>query len=309
MWSQFGETLPLVLRRQRMRQLPLPLLLLFFSVPVVTLVIVQPSGGGVCGRRTAVSAWVTPSIMMIIGATKSPAAALAQPQPDNTNNTFVSLAYGREEYTNAIVASRDTNLSPAEAYDVIRAKIPSAADARWNRNNNNNNSIRVADVGAGAGLSTTILYQEKGYRDIRAIDWSRTAWEASVGAQQSPGGVQFYEMDDDTFFSSNDTNDNVLDVIVYNFAINPEKAVRVARSYLSANGLLLAPCNDRTNYWYKQSYVLFDHSGQPLWRSDAYLGAWSIQFQPDVTSHDCTGIWCGNFNGFFDQQKMRNNGQ
>jgi hypothetical protein len=120
--------------------------------------------------------------------------------------------------------------------------------------------------------------------------------------------VQFYEMDDDTFFSTlpheSNSMEKSFDVIVYNFAINTEKAVQRALQFLSPDGLLLAPCNDRKDYWYKQSYVLFDHTGTALWTSTANLGAWSIQFQPDVTSPDCTGIWCGNINGFFEKRKQ-----
>jgi hypothetical protein len=217
---------------------------------------------------------------------------------------FLSTAYGREEYTNSIVASRDTNISPAEAYDVIRQQIPLASDRRWG-----DRSLRAADIGAGAGLSTTILYTEKGYRNVAAVDWSRIAWDASVIDQHSSQhSVQFYEMDDDSFFSSlpsiDDDQKVLFDVIVYNFAINKEKAVRVARSFLSKDGLLLAPCNDRKDYWYKQSYILYDQAGTALWTSDPYLDAWSIQFQPDVTSQDCTGIWCGNFNGFFEKRRQ-----
>ena len=38
--------------------------------------------------------------------------------------------------------------------------------------------------------------------------------------------------------------------------------------------------------------------GNIVWKSAQEVGAWSVQFQPDVTSPTCTGIWCGGFNGF-----------
>jgi hypothetical protein len=261
-------------------------------------------------RRAATSSLFGNTTATMIGAVISSfthtgvANSVDVKQESTSERSFISAAYGREEYTNAIVASRDTNISPAEAYDVIRQRIPSA------HNNVNGRRIRAADIGAGAGLSTTILYTEKGYHDIAAVDWSRTAWDASV-VQQDPvlsKEVQFYEMDDDTFFTSIPTKNNVedryFDIIVYNFAINKDKAIRTAQDFLTTEGLLLAPCNDRNNYWYKQSYILFDQTGTAIWTSDAYIDAWLIQFQPDVTSKDCTGIWCGNFNGFFDKQKQ-----
>lgn len=210
-------------------------------------------------------------------------------------DVFQTAAYGRQEYTNSITASRDTNLSPAEAYDVIRQRIPPATST----------AARAVDVGAGAGLSTAILYQEKGYRNIAAVDWSQTAWEEYV--TQQPESVQFFEMDDTTFFrqlaTTNDNGDNdddsKFDCIVYNFAVNADKAVSIARQFLKQEtGLLLAPCNDRVDYWYKQTYVLLNQKGQVMWQSADSVGAWSVQFQPDVTSRTCTGIWCGNFNGF-----------
>jgi hypothetical protein len=233
--------------------------------------------------------------------------ALAITEPDDASDElhsidvkyFKSAAYGRQEYTNSIVASRDTNLSPAEAYDVIRQHIPKSSDTRRGAQ-----SARAADIGAGAGLSTTILFAEKEYRTIDAVDWSRTAWDTSVSPESwSTDSVRFFEMDDASFFASLPTDkaneERYFDAIVYNFAVNREKAVWAAQNFLTTDGVLLAPCNDNTDYWYKQSYMLLDHTGAALWKSDASVGAWYIQFQPDVTSPTCTGIWCGSFNGFF----------
>jgi hypothetical protein len=53
-----------------------------------------------------------------------------------------------------------------------------------------------------------------------------------------------------------------------------------------------------TIYWYKESYWLLDSSGSITYKSTAEVGAWSVQFQLDVTADTCTGIWCGGFNGF-----------
>jgi hypothetical protein len=98
------------------------------------------------------------------------------------------------------------------------------------------------------------------------------------------------------------------DVIVYNFAVNMDKAVYAATTFLGptrGNSRLLAPVNDRTDYWEKQRYVLLDQRGEIVWQSPPEVGAWSIQFQPDVTSPRCTGIWCGAHNGFFEQRQQQ----
>jgi SAM-dependent methyltransferase len=217
---------------------------------------------------------------------------------DSNNNkaesdaaAFRTSAVGQEEYTNAITASRDTNISPKEAYDTILGKIPRASTTR----------ARALDLGAGAGLSTQLLYQ-LGYHTIDAVDWSGEAWNNYV--QSCPASVQFYEMADDPFFRLAQERDFPrYDIVVYNFAVNPAKAVRVAKNLLlPETGLLLAPVNDRADYWYKQTYWLIDASGSIVYKSSAEVGAWSVQFQPDVTSDTCTGIWCGGFNGFSNKQ-------
>ena len=214
-----------------------------------------------------------------------------------TTAPFQTSAFGQQEYTNSITASRDTNLSPAEAYDVLKQRIPRGDTTK-----------RALDLGAGAGLSTQVLYQA-GYTNIDAVDWSKDAWDASV--LQQPESVQFYELADQDFLDQkrkaeeDDPSSGYYNVIVYNFAINPEKAVAVAQQFLSKqDGLLLAPCNDRRDYWYKQSYLLLNAKGNVVWKSAPEVGAWSVQFQPDVTSPTCTGIWCGSFNGF-DQKRSR----
>ena len=199
----------------------------------------------------------------------------------------------RAEYTNSITASRDTNVSPMEAYDSILNFLPA----------NRADAPKVAlDVGAGAGLSTSYLFHDLGYKEIDAVDWSGDAWRSNV--EQTPPTVQFYELDDDSFFKSvAKEKGRKYDIICYNFAINPSKAVRVAQSYLTDGGVLFAPVNDRPEYWYKQTYYTLNVQGEVLKKSEADVGAWSIQFQPDVTSESCTGIWCGNANGFFAKRK------
>ena len=208
----------------------------------------------------------------------------------SSETKFRTAAYGKQEYTNSITASKDTNLSPAEAYDTIRDRIPLRKDGI------------ALDLGAGAGLSTQVLY-EAGYTTIDAVDWSITAWESSV--KEQPESVRFFELSDQEFFDYIRPTQRRYDAIVYNYAVNPDKAVVIAKTYLHDGGVLLAPCNDRRDYWYKQSYLLLNNMGETVWRSQPEVGAWSVQFQPDVESKTCTGIWCGAFNGFQDQRGLR----
>lgn len=194
------------------------------------------------------------------------------------DNDFRTKA--RAEYTNSITASRDTNVSPQEAYDSILKYLPPATSN--GKDDSPPNKVAL-DVGAGAGLSTSYLFHELGYSTIDAVDWSSSAWTSNV--EQVPSSVRFYELDDDSFLDTVAAKQNrKYDIICYNFAINPSKAVRVARNYLTETGVLFAPVNDRPEYWYKQTYYSLNKDGQVLQKSDADVGAWSVQFQPDVTS-------------------------
>jgi len=223
-------------------------------------------------------------------------------QQQEPEGGFRTAAFRDTEYTNSRTASRDTNLSPLEAYDVIRQRVPPAPAPQqqllYRRR-------RALDLGAGAGVSTQVLYQDKHYEKIDAVDWSDAAWKSNV-IEPIPESVRFYAMDDDAFFRvTKDKSDGGCgyDAIVYNFAVNAEKASRVARTYLcedNPDAVLLAPVNDARDYWYKQSYLLLDRRGQVLWKSPPDVGAWSVQFQPDVTSETCVGPWCRSFNGYHE---------
>ena len=230
--------------------------------------------------------------------------------------TFRTQAFDLKEYTNSITASKDTNVSPKEAYDVIKDTIQPIAKTISANKNNNANANRALDVGAGAGVSTQTLY-DMGFTTMDAIDWSGTAWNENV--VECPPSVQFFEMDDERFFSSllapsssssssssqsqqqQQQGNRKYHVIVYNFAINLDKAVRVAKAYLDPtldDARLLVPANAQKDYWYKQSYYLIDAAGDIVWKSKPDVGAWSVQFQPDVTSETCQGPWCPPYNGF-----------
>lgn len=226
--------------------------------------------------------------------TNQPQGALA-----DAELAFRSQAYNLKEYTNSIVASKDTNVSPKEAYDVLAEIIaPLAAAKPTPKSAGNRNLNRALDVGAGAGVSTQTLY-EMGFTNIDAVDWSGTAWGENV--IDCPPNVQFYEMDDERFFQTK-AGDKKYQVIVYNFAINFDKAVRVAVRFLAPDGHVLVPANEKRDYWYKQTYYLIDAKGDIAWKSKPDVGAWSVQFQPDVTSDTCQGIWCPPYNGFVKQR-------
>ena len=220
---------------------------------------------------------------------------------------FRTKAYSLKEYTNSIVVSKDTNVSPKEAYEVLAETIAPILTTRQSdkdQQQQHPNRNRALDVGAGAGVSTQTLY-EMGYTNLDAVDWSCSAWNDNVVS--CPPSVKFYEMDDERFFASQKGNGQSpkYQIIVYNFAINLDKAIRVAKEYLDPalenNARLLAPANAQKDYWYKQTYYLINGQGEIVWNSKPDVGAWSVQFQPDVTSETCQGIWCPPYNGFVRQ--------
>jgi protein-L-isoaspartate O-methyltransferase len=209
----------------------------------------------------------------------------------SSEDYFESAGYGREEYTNSIVASRDTNISPKEVYDTLSKLQISTGGGR------------ALDVGAGAGVSTQVLWN-MGYHNIDALDWSGEAWRINVDENgHCPVSVHFYELDDERFLQQWHRTPNAerYDVIAFNFAVNRNKAMLFCKELLKHNGILLAPINVQSDYWLKQVYTLLDSSGKTLWSAND-VGAWSVQFQPDVTQDTCQGVWCAPFNGF---QKLK----
>ncbi|CAB9514461.1 expressed unknown protein [Seminavis robusta] len=230
---------------------------------------------------------------------------LASQATEDPMTPFRTKAYNLKEYTNSIVASKDTNVSPKEAYDVLAETIaPIGRKKSGSGAKNNPNRNRALDVGAGAGVSTQTLY-EMGFTDMDAVDWSGLAWEGNV--VECPPSVKFFEMDDERFFrNQRRDNPNVrYHTIVYNFAINLDKAQQIAKEFLDPDledARLLAPANAQKDYWYKQTYYLIDAKGDIIWKSKPDVGAWSVQFQPDVTSDTCQGIWCPPYNGFVKQR-------
>lgn len=212
------------------------------------------------------------------------------------NDYFASAGFARQEYTNSIIASRNTNISPKEVYDTLERLQKQSVENTTNRRR------RALDVGAGAGVSTQVLWN-MGYHEIDALDWSNEAWQANVvEGGQCPPEVHFYQLDDERFLNMwHDKQLAKYDVISFNFAINRDKAMKFLELLQEPGGLLLAPVNVQKDYWLKQDYQLYGQDGKLLW-SASDVGAWSVQFQPDVTSETCQGIWCPQFNGF---QRLR----
>lgn len=157
-------------------------------------------------------------------------------------------------------------------------------------------------------MSTEVLYR-LGYNQIDALDWSGTAWQKYVVDDPSgycPPSVNFFELDDERYLDQwkekYNNSDGLFDVIVFNFAVNESKAKLFATQLLNKqHGVVLAPINTMNDYWLKQNYKVINSEGNVLW-STADVGAWSVQFQPDVTQDTCSGVWCAPFNGF---QKKR----
>ena len=214
------------------------------------------------------------------------------------SSSIFTAGFGREEYTNSITASRDTNISPKEVYDSIRSSYVSYPLEQMQMNNIER-TPRAWDVGAGAGVSTQTLYN-MGYKNIEAIDWSSKAWDENVDEALIPNGVHFSALDDERFFLDKWKQEKMdrFDMIVFNFAINESKAKFCAKEMLNPDvGRLFAPVNVQNDYWLKQAFRVYDGNGDILWNVQD-VGAWSVQFQPDVTQDTCQGIWCAPFNGF-----------
>lgn len=258
-------------------------------------------------RRVLQAMIVSPSFLFFAPLSSSVQAVATVTETDNSSSTdtkkFTSTGFSKQEYTNSITASRDTNISPKEAYDTISSQFiseqPIQDAIRQKR------TPKALDLGAGAGVSTQLLY-DMGYTQIDAVDWSGDAWRRFVGEDSDStlglGDVKFYEMDDERFLNLWRKSDKTkYDAIVYNFAVNDPKAKSMAMEMLTDTGKLLAPVNVQTDYWLKQSYRVYNKEGNMLWTTGE-VGAWSVQFQPDVTQDTCQGIWCAPFNGF---QKIR----
>ena len=206
---------------------------------------------------------------------------------------FRSGAFEQPNYSNAVTASRDTNVSPKEAYDVIAARAVPPPGVPC---------PRALDLGAGAGVSTQFLWLN-GFRDIVAVDPSRVAWDKFVGPLPAGGGVVFEQNSDDGYLAKRPADAPLFDLVLVNFAINQDKAQELCE-LLTPEGRLLAPVNQQRNYFFRQEFRLYDRSTNVLWRTDT-SGGWAITFQPDYTSPSCQGQWCPQFRGPVDRETLK----
>jgi len=187
-------------------------------------------------------------------------------------------------------ATQDTFVSVGKVYETIEATL------RPTKGRDSPLPLRALDLGAGAGMSTETLWN-LGYHNIVAVDQSREAWDLYVESQ--PPSVEFYHLTDaefvDKFLAQSSGTptpaphaelESRFDAIVFNFAVNPQKASDVASRLLRPGGKLLAPVNTTPDYWFEQVYIVYDYEGKILKR------AGDILFQPDVTEPSCQGIWC-----------------
>lgn len=209
--------------------------------------------------------------------------------------TFKSIAFDKPNYANAVTASRDTNVSPQEAYDVIASRaLPPAGVS----------CPRALDLGAGAGVSTQLLWLN-GFRNIVAVDPSRVAWDSNVGPLPKDSGVTFLQTSDEGYVEQRGADAPLFDLVLVNFAINGDKA-RELCGLLNEGGRLLAPVNQVKNYFFRQEYRLYDRTFQVLWSTET-SGGWAITFQPDFTSPSCQGQWCPQFRGAGDMSTLKLN--
>ena len=115
------------------------------------------SANGRVRRRTFLSRMATLTVF--------PSSTQAADAPSPSRTPFHSAAYGREEYTNSSVASRDTNISPREVYDTIASEyLKEALDAAWKVSTGNEGvdggkikGPRALDVGAGKIVCDVLL--------------------------------------------------------------------------------------------------------------------------------------------------------
>lgn len=203
--------------------------------------------------------------VVVISTSIFPQIALSE--DDSIQRPFFSAAFPKTELTNSIIASRDTNISPLEVYDTLRSRL--------RRNENGNKDARALDVGAGAGVSTQVLFEQLGYSNIDAVDWSGDAWQTNVVENGfCPSTVHFYELDDERFVNVwRKNNLPKYDIIAFNFGVNREKAIYFCKNLLKPGGLLLAPINTQKDYWLKQTYQLLDSEGTVAWSAND-VGAW-----------------------------------
>ena len=135
------------------------------------------------------------------------------------------------------------------------------------------------------------VIQDVGWRKVTAVDPSRLAWDQFAVAKL-PTDVEFIHASDEQFIAQWEHGGSErFNLVVLNYAVNHDKAVRFAEKLLAPGGHLLAPTNVQNNYWFAQQYEYMNEAGNVLWAKDT-LGSYSVLFQPDFTNPACQGQWC-----------------
>ena len=200
---------------------------------------------------------------------------------------------------NSISFATVQSCRPKEIYIQLRNE----RDLRPDRNGGPEKP-RALDLGAGAGVSTQALY-DVGWKEVVAVDPSRLAWDAFAAGNRLPPSIMFEHASDEQYVAgwekrrekggqSGDDEERKFDLVVLNYAVNHDKAVRFAKLLLTPGGHLLAPTNVQENYWFSQQYEFMDADGKVLWTKGT-LGSYAVLFQPDYTSASCQGQWCPQF--------------
>ena len=115
-----------------------------------------------------------------------------------------------------------------------------------------------------------------------------------------PPGVQFVQASSDRYLASRAADAPRFDMVVVNYALNPDKALEFARRLLvPTTGRMLAPVNVQQDYWFSQEFRLLDQSGK-VYLKQGTSGGWQVTFQPDFTEPNCQGQWCPQFRGASD---------
>ena len=184
------------------------------------------------------------------------------------------VSRGVPELNNAIIASRDTNISPKEIYDFLWDKRDEIGPKSILGAGRDVGQGHCLDLGAGAGVSTRTLW-EMGWADVVAVDPSRLAWDRFTAGAKLPDGITFLHASDEEFLrlrakaatagrvdNGPTAAERRFDLVVVNYAINHDKAERFARELLTSNGRLLAPTNVQNDYWFVRRRLPL----APMWR-------------------------------------------
>lgn len=181
------------------------------------------------------------------------------------------------------VFSQDTNISASDIYDAQRQYLKPDGEKH---------GLRALDLGAGAGVSTSVLKQ-LGYEHIDSVDQSDTAWMQS-GANKMKD-VKFHKATADDFIAGIKSKDGTqYDAVNVAYGLKDSKAIDYAERVLARGGKFLVPITTSevverpgkiATRWH---LVTKDGSGNVHDKDlpDKPVGGGQMKFQPDITSFD-----------------------